>query len=200
MAGAGYKSWSGGDILAAAEVNTYLMDQSVMVFGGTASRSASIGTVAEGMVSYLTDTNVLQAYNGSAWVSLNSLGGTIAGSQIIGSISSATIPAESVANTLTSSAGTAYSIAASDQAKVLRFTAAGTVITTVGTAAAFTAGQRVDILADGAAGVRIAAGAGVTFAGAGTAGTAYLLAQYEAATVLAVASNTYRIIGNIEAV
>jgi hypothetical protein len=200
MAGAGYKSWSGGDILAAAEVNTYLMDQSVMVFGGSASRSASIGTVTEGMVSYLTDTNVLEAYNGSAWVSLNSLGGTVAGSQVTGSITTATIPAENVTNTLTSSAGTAYSVVASDQGKVLRFTAAGTVIATVGTATAFTAGQRVDILADGTAGVRIAAGSGVTFAGAGTAGTAYTLAQYEAATVLSVASNTYRIIGNVEAV
>jgi hypothetical protein len=71
---------------------------------------------------------------------------------------------------------------------------------TVGTATAFTAGQRVDILADGTAGVRLVAGAGVSFAGGGTAGTAYTLAQYEAATILAVASNTYRIIGNIEAV
>lgn len=188
MAGAGYKAWAAGDILAAAEVNTYLMDQSVMVFSGTASRSASIGTVAEGMVSYLTDTNVLEVYNGSAWVSSNSVGGTI------------TINASSVTNTLTASTVTAYTVASTDQSATLRFTNTGTVTATISTATAFSAGQRVDILADGDAGVLIAAGSGVTFAGAGTAGTAYTLAQYEAATVMAVASNTYRIIGNITAV
>lgn len=200
MAGAGYKVWNALDVLAAAEVNTYLMEQTVMVFDDAADRSAVITSPSAGMVSFRIDGTALEVYNGSSWVSVGSRAGTVAGSQITGDITTGTINATNVTNTLASSASTSYSVAAADQGKVLRFTAAGTVTATVGTATAFTAGQRVDILADGAAGVRIAAGSGVTFAGAGTAGTAYLLEQYEAATVMAVAANTYRIIGNIAAV
>ena len=48
------------------------MDQSVMVFGGSAARSSAIGTAnfEEGMVSYLTDTDKVEAYNGTDWVSV----------------------------------------------------------------------------------------------------------------------------------
>lgn len=200
MAGAGYKVWNALDVLAAADVNTYLMQQSVMVFDDAADRSSIIASPSAGMMSFRIDATALEVYNGSSWVSVGSRAGTVAGSQITGDITSGTINATNVTNTITASTATAYSVADSDQGKLLRFTAAGTVTATVGTATALTTGQRVDILADGAAGVRIAAGSGVTIAGAGTAGTAYLLGQYEAATVLAVASNTYRIIGNIEAV
>ena len=72
MAGAGSKLFTSGAVLTAAQVNTYLMDQSVMRFADDAARTAAFGgageaTLAEGMVSYLMDTNVVQAYNGSAW-------------------------------------------------------------------------------------------------------------------------------------
>jgi hypothetical protein len=49
----------------------YLQDQAVMTFAGTAARGSAIGTaVSEGMVSYLADSNVVQAYTGSSWDSL----------------------------------------------------------------------------------------------------------------------------------
>lgn len=50
------------------------MDQSVMVFGGSAARSSAIGTAnfEEGMVSYLTDTDKVEAYNGTNWVQVGS--------------------------------------------------------------------------------------------------------------------------------
>jgi hypothetical protein len=68
MAGAGYKVWSAGDVLAAAEVNTYLMQQTIMVFAGTAARASALGTVvSEGMFTYLMDTNALEYYNGTTW-------------------------------------------------------------------------------------------------------------------------------------
>jgi hypothetical protein len=53
--------------LDASDVNTYLMDQSVMTFGGTAARGSAITTPAEGMVTYLEDSNSLQLYDGSGW-------------------------------------------------------------------------------------------------------------------------------------
>jgi hypothetical protein len=46
----------------------YLHDQAVMNFAGTAARGSAIGTaVAEGMVSYLADSNAVEVYDGSAW-------------------------------------------------------------------------------------------------------------------------------------
>lgn len=69
MAGAGYKLFNTGDVLTAAQVNTYLMEQTVMVFADAAARTAALsGVVSEGMISYLKDTNAVEVYNGSAWV------------------------------------------------------------------------------------------------------------------------------------
>jgi hypothetical protein len=55
--------------LDASDVNTYLMDQAVMTFGGTAARGSAITTPVEGMVTYLEDSNRYESYNGSAWIS-----------------------------------------------------------------------------------------------------------------------------------
>jgi hypothetical protein len=53
------------------------MDQSVMVFAGTAARSSAIGTaLSEGMVSYLSDSNALQFYDGAAWQPVASAAGS----------------------------------------------------------------------------------------------------------------------------
>ena len=72
MAGAGYKLFNTGDVLLASEVNTYLMQQTVMVFANATARTSALsGVLAEGMVSYLQDTNVVEIYNGSAWASLD---------------------------------------------------------------------------------------------------------------------------------
>jgi hypothetical protein len=69
MAGAGYKLFSAGDILSATDVNTYMMQQTVMVFANASARTSALSSVlAEGMVSYLQDTNSLEVYDGSAWV------------------------------------------------------------------------------------------------------------------------------------
>jgi hypothetical protein len=199
MAGLGRKVWSAGEVLAAADVNGYLMDQSVMVFSSAAARDSSVAIPSEGMLAYLTDSNSLLAYDGSNWVSANSVSGTVTASDVTGSLTNATIPSGSVVNDFTSSASSTYALASTDQGALLRFTAAGTSVVTVSTATAFSAGQRTDIIADGS-GVRIEAGAGVTFGGAGTAGTAYTILQYEAMSVVCVASNNYRIIGNITTV
>lgn len=69
MAGAGYKLFATGDVLTAAQVNTYLNEQTVMVFADSAARTTALsGVLAEGMMSYLQDTNAVEVYNGSAWV------------------------------------------------------------------------------------------------------------------------------------
>jgi hypothetical protein len=75
MAGLGAKLFTAFSKLTAAQVNGYLMDQSIMRFASSAVRDAAFGgvgepTLAEGMTCYLDDTNVLQSYNGSAWVTV----------------------------------------------------------------------------------------------------------------------------------
>jgi hypothetical protein len=97
MAGAGYKLFATGDVLTAAQVNTYLMQQTVMVFASSAARTTALsGVLAEGMVSYLQDTNSLEVYDGSAWVgATGDITALTAGTGI--SISSATGPIPTVA-------------------------------------------------------------------------------------------------------
>jgi len=73
MAGAGAKLFVSGDVLTAAQVNTYLMDQSIMRFATTAARDAAFGgagepTLAEGMFAYIDADNTLYYYSGSSWV------------------------------------------------------------------------------------------------------------------------------------
>jgi hypothetical protein len=71
MAGAGFKTFAVGEVLTATNVNTYLMQQTVMVFASAAARSTALSTnVAEGMVTYLTGTNSLWYYSGTAWVEI----------------------------------------------------------------------------------------------------------------------------------
>jgi hypothetical protein len=71
MAGAGYKLFNTGDVLTAAQVNEYLMQQTVMVFADASARTTALsGVLAEGMLSYLKSTDATEVYNGSAWVAL----------------------------------------------------------------------------------------------------------------------------------
>ena len=73
MAGAGYKLFNTGDVLTAAQVNTYLMEQTVMVFANASARTTALsGVLAEGMLSYLKDTNKVYVYDGSAWLDVSS--------------------------------------------------------------------------------------------------------------------------------
>jgi hypothetical protein len=61
------KVFTAGEVLAASDVNSFLMDQSVMSFAGTAARGSAIGTAVEGMVTYLNDSNSLSVNNGTDW-------------------------------------------------------------------------------------------------------------------------------------
>jgi hypothetical protein len=54
--------------LDASDVNSFLMDQSVMTFGSATARDAAIDTPVEGQVTYLTDIDSLSVYNGTQWV------------------------------------------------------------------------------------------------------------------------------------
>lgn len=69
-AGLGYKEFTTGDVLTAADANGYLASQVVMVFASAAARTSAITSPQEGMISYLKDTNSTEYYSGSAWVAI----------------------------------------------------------------------------------------------------------------------------------
>ena len=216
MSGLGRKVFEANEVLTAADVNGYLMDQAVMVFADSAARSSAIGTPTQGMVSYLEDTSTLQVY-GTAWADVSSPGditAVTAGTALTGGGSSGDVTldvdvaavgsaieinATQINYTLTSSTATAHTVLTADANKYLQFTNAATI--TVSTATDFAVGDQVTILADGTAltvttdGATIAGGGTSTTSGSVTAG-----GQYEAVSILCVDTDAYRVIGNITAV
>jgi hypothetical protein len=71
-AGLGFKEFTTGDVLTAADANGYLASQVVMVFADAAARTSAITSPQEGMISFLKDTDSTQYYSGSAWVAVDS--------------------------------------------------------------------------------------------------------------------------------
>ena len=66
--GSGFKDFAPGDILTAADVDGYLMRQTVMTFADASARDTALSAVLdEGMVAYLEDSDYFTVYDGSAW-------------------------------------------------------------------------------------------------------------------------------------
>jgi len=89
---AGRKVFTSGEILTAADVNSFLMDQSVMVFADSSARSSAIPTPSEGMVTFREDQDVVEVFDGSAF---KTVGGLVAvksaintGPEVFGSVAS----------------------------------------------------------------------------------------------------------------
>lgn len=71
----GWKSWAVNETVEADDFQSYIQDQVVQVYAGTAARGSALGTaVTAGMVSYLSDSGVLQYYTGSVWANVSSPG------------------------------------------------------------------------------------------------------------------------------
>tara|TARA_R110002096_G_C14649938_1_gene726363 strand:+ start:3896 stop:4540 length:645 start_codon:yes stop_codon:yes gene_type:complete len=71
--GSGYKDFAPGDVLTAADVDGYLMRQTVMTFSNASARNTALsGVLDEGMVAYLEDSDIVTFYNGSAWLEMMS--------------------------------------------------------------------------------------------------------------------------------
>jgi hypothetical protein len=72
-AGLGFKDFTTGEVLTAADVDGYLM-QGVWVFDDATARDAAVTSPEEGNFAFLKDTNVTTYYTGSAWANLDTTG------------------------------------------------------------------------------------------------------------------------------
>jgi hypothetical protein len=184
MAFQGRKVFTAGEVLTASDVNS-VVDQTNMVFAGSAARGSAISSPTEGMVSYLTDTNKLEVFT-TYWEQVwPSAAGTIFASDVV-------TTGTQVTTGLTATSALANGVIS------VNTNAATIVIPDV-----LDLYERIDIWRNDGGTVTIAAGTGVTsWAGAGTAGTAVTFKidqTYNAATVQKVAANTYRVVGKITA-
>jgi hypothetical protein len=98
--GSGYRVFTAGEVLSASNVQNYLQDQAVMVFGGTAARSSAIGTAnfEEGMLTYLTDVDKLQVYTGAAFADVYPAAATNQGLTLINTTSFSAVASQSINN------------------------------------------------------------------------------------------------------
>jgi hypothetical protein len=71
-----YKIFQVNEILTAADVNDYLMEQAVMTFADATARATAIGTPIAGMMSFLTSSTAVQVYSGSTVVGWTDISGT----------------------------------------------------------------------------------------------------------------------------
>jgi hypothetical protein len=224
MAGTGFKLFANGEVLNASDVNTYLQQQTVMVFASAAARTTALsGVLAEGMCSYLQDDNTVYVYNGSAWVNIGNSGditGVTAGTGLSGggtsgdvtlSINTAvtadlttaqTLTNKSLTNpvitqTLNSQTGTSYTLVIGDASKLVELNNASAITLTL-PPSVFSIGQAVDVYQRGAGQVTFTQGSGVTIRSTGATSTApKLRAQYSAATVYCIGASEFLVVGDL---
>jgi len=209
----GFIDFTAGEVLTAAQMDETFR-QTVMRFADASERDTALtGVLAEGMIAYLDDTDEIVKYNGASWESISNPGditAVTAGTALTGGGTSGDVTlnvdldavfANPIANFVTD-ATTARTLTSSDQGKTIRFTSSSATDVTVDASTDFQVGARVDIIADGTGELTVTAD-GATVAAAETStttGSFTIGAQYSAATLLCVATDEYRLIGNVAVV
>ena len=208
MAGLGHRAWIPGEVITADNIQQYLMDQSVQVYANSAARgSALVGFVAEGMVSYLKDTNVIEVFNGSSWVppvadaTTSTRGLTFAlpsgtDGQYLRSSGTAvafdTLNMNDIATDFQAKSSS-YTIVAGDENTFIRVSAAATITV----ANVLGAGESINFIQTGTGQITFTPGSGVTLLSVDS--KRKTKGQYSAATLVAQGGGTFYLIGDLVA-
>jgi hypothetical protein len=88
MPGLGYKAFTTGEVLTAANLQGYAVDQSVMKFASSAARTSALPSPSQGMVSFLNDSGTTWIYYAAYNASTNPGGAASAGWYPLPSIAS----------------------------------------------------------------------------------------------------------------
>ena len=207
MAGAGYKLFSTGDVLLASEVNTYLQEQTIMVFASSAARTTALAAVlSEGMFSYLKDTNSTEYYDGASWLSISNPGDitavtTAAGSGLSGGGTSGAI---ALSRAMSYSAKTDnYTIASGDEFNLFSMNNAAAKEFRIPTDATFNfaVGTEVNFFWITGAGqpsiVAVTPGTTTVISNAATSASPKLRVANSAATAIKLAANSWLVVGDL---
>jgi hypothetical protein len=136
-AGLGFKDFTTGEVLTAADVDGYLM-QGIWVFASTAARDASVTSPSEGNFAFTKDTNSLWYYDGATWVASGATGdieGVTAGIGISGGGTSGTVTVTNSMATAIDAKGDLVAGTGADTFAKLTVGANDTVLTADSTAA-----------------------------------------------------------------
>jgi len=107
-AGLGFKTFTTGEVLTAADTNGYLM-QGILVFATEAARNSAITSPQEGQFAFTKDTNTTWFYDGAAWVLSGATGdvtGVTAGTGITVTSPTGPVPTVAIDATVTTLTGT----------------------------------------------------------------------------------------------
>ena len=98
-AGLGFKDFTTGEVLTAADVDGYLM-QGIWVFDDATARDAAVTAPQEGNACYLKDTNEVLTYSGSVWVAV---GGAAIGLTLVSTTPFTSVASQTVTDCFSSS-------------------------------------------------------------------------------------------------
>jgi len=221
-AGLGFKTFTTGEVLTAADTNGYLM-QGVLVFASSAARASAITSPQEGQYSYLKDTNATEYYDGAAWTAAatGDVTGVTAGTGILVASPTGPVPTVSIdtavtadlttAQTLTTKTltapkinlafnaqtGTTYTLVAADSGKLVTSSNASAIVITI-PPSIFAAGEQINVQSIGVGLSSFVAGSGVTITSTGATSAAPILrVRYSACTIICTASNVFTVIGDL---
>jgi hypothetical protein len=199
----GYRTWTPLEVITASNVQSYLQDQTVMVFPNNSVRSTAVVVPTEGMLSWLESDAKYQYFDGASWQDLiTPIEGGIAGQAYVSNGTAAAGFGDMKANFISTNINpksSSYTITADDANTIIQTT--GTANITITVPDVLSLGDSVQIVRDGSGSAIISAGSGVSsWAGIGTASTGvsfYIDTQFSAAAILKIDSNEYRVIGRI---
>jgi hypothetical protein len=207
MAGAGYKLFATGDVLLASEVNTYLQEQTIMVFASSAARTSALAAVlSEGMFSYLKDTNSTEYYDGASWLSISNPGDitavtTAAGSGLSGGGTSGAIALSRAASYTAKTDN--YTIASGDEYNIFSMNNAAAKEFRIPTDATFNfaIGTEVNFFWITGAGqpsiVAVTPGTTTVISTGATSASPKLRVANSAATAIKLAANSWLVVGDL---